>query len=484
MSNHSKLEQPNPNDDKSVFKDPELSSVNSTKDIDELPDFMRKLPDKPIKKPKKRRRWPWIVLAVFIALLAVAGFFAYRVYASLNKVIVKNTGVAAEGLKTEDIAPEKLKGEGDGRVNVLMLGVGDPGHAGEQLTDTIMVASYDPKSKDVAMVSLPRDLMVNVAGSSVRINSAYYYGEQNKKGSGPEIAKQTVSKVLGIPVHYFIKLDFSALKQAVDSVGGIDINVDKTLVDPEYPCEKNESISCGYSIMAGPQHLNGSAALKYARCRKGDCGDDFGRAMRQQQVIVALRQKANTQNLLTNPAKISEVLQIIGDNVRTDLQLWEIERFAQIGREIDPTKINNKVVDGTSGLVKNSNDGGASVLIPSAGPGNFSGIQAFVRQLFADGYIKSEAANIAIENGTTITTRGQATADLLKTYGYTIATVIPADASTYKTTKIIDYTGGKKPYTLQYLQKRFGVVATSADPASAPAPNVDIAIIVGANYKP
>jgi LCP family protein required for cell wall assembly len=459
---------------------------SSSEADDAMPSFMKDAAQKAkTKKSKKHRKWPWILLAIVIIIVSIGGYFAYRTYQSLHKVIQKNSGEAAQGLQSAPIAPEKLKGEGDGRVNVLLLGIGDPGHAGESLTDTIMVASYDPKTKDVAMLSLPRDLYVKVYGSMVKINTAYYYGEQNKVGSGSEVAKQTVSTVLGIPIHYFIRVDFSGLKQAVDSVNGVDITVPKTLVDSEYPCEKNESLNCGYSILSGPQHLNGSAALKYVRCRKGDCGDDFGRARRQQDVLVALRQKAGTLNFFTNPAKINDVLQIVGNNVRTDLQIGEIERFAQIAREVDPTKITNTVLDNSNnGLVKTAMVGDASVVVPSAGIGNYSQIQAYVRQLFVDGYIKSEAAQLAIENGTTVPTRGQATADLLKTYGYTINTVLPADTTAHKTSQIIDYTGGKKPYTLQYLQRRFGVTATTADPSSAPAPGVDMAIIVGANYKP
>ncbi len=480
----------NNGDDNLPTPDPTLSepkkSNNNGGSKDEMPSFMQQKLEQPTKKKrKKRRRWPWIILAIFIALICVGGFFAYRTYAQLHKVIQRNSGEKAQGLQAAPIAPEKLKGEGDGRVNILLLGIGDPGHAGENLTDTMMVASYDPKTKDVAMLSLPRDLYVKVFGSMVKVNTAYYYGEQNKKDSGPEVAKQTVSQVLGIPIHYFIRVDFTALKQAVDTVGGVDVVVPKTLVDSDYPCEKNESLSCGYSILAGQQHFNGSAALKYVRCRKGDCGDDFGRARRQQDILVALRQKAGTLSFFSNPAKINDVLQIVGNNVRTDLQLNELERLAEIAKGVDTTKITNTVLDNSNnGLVKTAMVGDASVVIPTAGINNYSAIQAYVRQLFVDGYIKAEAANLAIQNGTAIPTRGQVTADLLKSYGYTIQSVTLADTTTHKTSQIIDYTGGKKPYTLQYLQRRFGVSATSADPSTAPAPGVDIAIIVGANYKP
>ena len=442
-----------------------------------------------MKKVKSKNRHIIIktVAAIFIVLIAVAGYFGYRTYKTLNKVIVKNSGPTAEGLKTENVAVEKLKGEGDGRVNILLLGVGDPGHAAEDLSDTMIVASYDPKTKDVAMLSIPRDLYVKVPNNGFsKINSAHAFGEQYKEGAGPDLAKKTVSEVLGIPIHYYIRTDFTALKQAVDTVGGVDIDVLSTLIDPDYPCEKNEGKVCGFSILAGPQHFNGSSALKYARCRKGNCGDDYGRAKRQQDVLVALRQKATKLNILANPAKVVEILDIVGKNVRTDLQVWEIERLTQVARETDPSKITSKVLDiDTTGLVKNSQVGAASVVVPVAGIGNYSAIQAFVRSIFVDGYIKQEAATIQVENGTAQLNKAQLVSELLKSYNYNVISAVPADATSYKKTQIIDSSKGSKPYTIQYLEKRFGVKATpvAQDSAEQKPAVADVRIIVGTDYK-
>ena len=442
-----------------------------------------------MKKGKSKNRHIIIksVAAILFVLLILAGYFGYRTYKTLNKVIVKNSGPTAEGLKTENVAVEKLKGEGDGRVNILLLGVGDAGHSGQELSDTMIVASYDPKTKDVAMLSIPRDLYVKVPNNGFsKINSAHAFGEQYKEGAGPDLAKKTVSEVLGIPIHYYIRTDFTALKQAVDTVGGVDIDVLSTLIDPDYPCEKNEGKVCGFSILAGPQHFYGSSALKYARCRKGNCGDDYGRAKRQQDVLVALRQKATKLNILANPAKVVEILDIVGKNVRTDLQVWEIERLTQVARETDPSKITSKVLDiDTTGLVKNSQVGAASVVVPVAGIGNYSAIQAFVRSIFVDGYIKQEAATIQVENGTAQINKAQLVSELLKSYNYNVISAVPADATSYKKTQIIDSSRGSKPYTIQYLEKRFGVKATPAaqDSAEQKPAAADVRIIVGTDYK-
>lgn len=437
----------------------------------------------PIAKPK--RIWLRVLIVILVLITLLAAFIGYRFYRSYNKVLVKNLGSSAAALKSDVIEPDKLKGEGEGRINILLLGVGDAGHAGEQLSDTMIVASYDPATKDTAMLSIPRDMYVKISGNGYsRINSAHAYGEQYKEGSGPELAKKTVSEFLNIPIHYYVRTDFTALKQAVDLVDGVDVQVAQNLTDPEYPCEKNESMVCGFSIMAGPQHFNGSAALKYARCRKGDCGDDYGRAKRQQDVLVALREKADAKNLLTNPAKISELINIIGNNVRTDLAAWEIERLSKILKEIDPNLINSKVIDNkTTELVTDKNIDGASVVVPVAGIGNYRDIQAYVRTIFADGYIKKEAATINLLNGTRSVSLTKLVSEDLKSYNYNIVSSGVAETNSVKSTQIIDYSDGKKPYTISLLEKRLGVKATVGQPDPNNPNQTDIQIIIGADYK-
>lgn len=436
-----------------------------------------------IKKPK--RIWLKVLLGILAVILLLAAFVGYKIYKSYNKVLVKNMGSSAIGLKSDVVEPEKLKGEGDGRINILLLGVGDAGHAGENLSDTMIVASYDPATKDTAMLSIPRDMYVRIAGNGYsKINNAHAFGEQYKQGDGPELAKKTVSEFLGIPIHYYVRTDFSALKQAVDLVGGVDVKIPEDLTDPEYPCEKNENIACGFSIMAGEQHFNGSAALKYARCRKGDCGDDYGRAKRQQDILVALREKANSQNLLTNPLKINEMINIVKNNVRTDLAVWEIERLSTILKEIDPNLINSKVIDNkTTQLVVDSNLDGASVVVPAAGVGNYKDIQSYVRSIFIDGYIKKEAATIKVLNGTSNQTLTKLVSDELKSYNYNVVSSGAADSNNIKSTQIIDYSGGKNTYTIALLEKRLGVKAIAAEKDPNNPEPTDIQIIIGVDYK-
>ncbi len=448
------------------------------------------------KTRKVRRHHKLRIALISLGLIIVAGgsAFAAHSYLSLSKVIQRNTGVAAAGLKGK-LQLSQLKGEGEGRVNILLLGVGDTGHSGSQLSDTMMVVSIDPQTNDVAMLGIPRDLWVSVPGLGYsKINNAHAFGEQVKDGGGPEMAKKVVSTTLGVPIHYFIRADFTAFKQAVASVGGVDITVEQALYDAEYPCERNESYSCGLSIKAGPQHMDGATALKYVRCRKGNCGDDFGRAKRQQQVLEALRTKALSLNTLLDPTKVSGLVSTVGENIRTDLQIAEIQRLVEITKRLDTSKVVNVVLDNSedgTNLVRTANIGGASVVVPAAGVGNYTAIQRFVRSIFVDGYIKQEATRVQVQNGTTKPGLGLAAANVLRSYSYNVVGVVSAGASTYVTTQIIDYSGGKKPYTVKYLEKRFGVRSSTAQTVAPTTPSgsqvdsaPEVVVIVGTDYKP
>lgn len=434
--------------------------------------------------------WRRVVAALLVLALIAGGVFGYRIYMASNKIF---SGAAATAPALGDLT--KLKGEGDGRVNIALLGIGGGSHAGGTLSDTIMVASLDVKTKDVAIVSVPRDLYVKIPGyGSDKINSAHAYGEKYKyAGGGGALAKKTLENNLGVPIHYYARIDFDGFKKAIDVVGGIEITNKETLIDAEYPCDNNQYRSCGYRLTPGTYKLNGTQALKYARCRKGTCGDDYGRAARQQEVLVALRKKALSLGTLSNPTKIAALIDVVGSNFKSDLSLDEIKKLVSIGKDIDTTKIMSKVLtnspnDGTPPLVENGSIGGASVVVPTAGIGNFTAIKAFMRSLFVDNYIKTENAKIEIQNGTTRAGLAASVSDTLRGYQYNIVAISTADSTDNSTTIIYDYSKGTKPSTIKYLENRFKVKATKA---TAPAAITgtdgvmvvpDVRIILGRNY--
>jgi LCP family protein required for cell wall assembly len=416
--------------------------------------YLRSLENQPELPRSPKGKW-WKKVAAIMCL--IAGLLALYVAINLLR------------LSSNPFAFDRLKGESQGRVNILLLGVGDPGHAGQNLSDTNMVVSINTRDKQVAMISLPRDLRVYLPGHGYgKLNLAHAQG-------GPDKSRQVVEQTLGIPIHYYAKVNFTGLREVVDAVGGVNINVTEALYDPEYPCDNNQYRNCGMTIKKGQQHMDGKTALKYVRCRKGNCGDDFGRAKRQQEVLLAVREKALSLGTLANPVKINELSVALGDNIDTDLSVSNGVSLAKMAKEIGP--------DRTFSIVFSLDDGGflsssAGDLVPIGG--SFADIQAFVKDVFKLGPIWIEDASLAIENGTSTPGLGARVRDQISDEGYRVTVQRLTNAPQISTaSQIIDYSGGKKPHTVRYLEALLGVKAVAAQTRN---PQVDIKVVVGEDY--
>ncbi|HUC87135.1 MAG TPA: LCP family protein [Candidatus Saccharimonadales bacterium] len=419
------------------------------------------------KPPKRRwRNWPhwrralkWLGFTVLLVIIAVAAFL----YINVAKISVNPFGFG------------DLKGESSGRVNILMLGVGDPGHAGEELSDTDIVLSIDTQTHQIAVISVPRDTQVDIPGyGDGKINNA------NADGGVP-LAETVFQNTLGIPIDYYVKANFTGLKEVVDAVGGVDVDNTTYLSDPSYPCDNNQYASCGYTLPPGHYHLNGEETLKYVRCREGTCGNDFGRAARQQEVMEQIRERATSAGTLSNPVTLGKLVSAAGNNIQTNLSLSNLMRLEQLTKGVGSSNIFNIVFNITSDgfLVQSPTN---SNLLPA--DGTFAAIQNFVQNVFKYGPIWTEHPTVAIENGTTTTGIGGKFKQQLADDGYDInvASVSDALASTYATSEIIDYTGGKRPHTVAYLEGLLNVKKVTAPPTSLVDPPANIVVILGADY--
>ena len=252
-----------------------------------------------------------------------------------------------------------------GRLNLLVLGVDR--RPDEQdvpvRSDGIMLVSLDPISNTISVLSIPRDLYVPIPGleargiSQSRINTACFYGDHYRLGGCGELSKQTVAYNFGVPVHRHILLDFNGFKRIIDLVGGIEVDVPRTIVDNAYPTDdyRTERLV----IPAGRVHMDGELALKYVRTRHAD--SDFGRLKRQQQVLMALRAKA--LSLQTLP-QIPEILQTLEGSVQTDLTIPEALAIAQFARGVPEERIRLLTVEPS--MVRSwQTPEGAAVLIPN-----------------------------------------------------------------------------------------------------------------------
>lgn len=225
-------------------------------------------------------------------------------------------------------APER---DAYGHTNIFVVGVGGEGHSGENLTDTMMVVSLDLKGKNAAFLSIPRDLYVesDAVGWGGRINNVYDAVLKNteSKDLAMEALITEVEKVADVPIHYYAKIDFQGFVEAIDALGGIDVDVKERIYDAEYPAPDGSGRTFEpFSLEIGPQHLDGETALKYARSRHGN--SDFSRALRQQEIISAAKKKALSLGVLLNPNKLRNVYDTISANFETDLEFGEMMYLA------------------------------------------------------------------------------------------------------------------------------------------------------------
>ncbi|HET9174004.1 MAG TPA: LCP family protein [Candidatus Saccharimonadales bacterium] len=448
-------------------------------------------PRKVVKRSKWRtvRRWTFRTVALMLVLLiAVGGYLFSQGFLNLHKVF--KGGAATAAALQANVDPSLLKGEGSGRINILLLGIGGAGHDGADLTDTMMLASIDPVNHTAALLSVPRDLWVNIPNNgTMKINAAYEMGKfkylgkitadnSNSKAiqAGFSSVDPIVEGVLGVPIDYNVLVDFQAFRQAVDTVGGVTIDVQNELYDPTMAWENNWN-----PVLAKPgvQTFDGKHALIYARSR--ETSSDFARGIRQRQVLLALKDKAMTLGVLSDPTKISGLMSAFGNNVQTDLSLSDAERLYSIVKDIGNSNVSSLDLDTAPNQFVTTGDiDGQSIVEPKAGLFDYSQIQGYVRSSLQDGYIKKENARVVVLNGTTAPGLATAKADELKQYGYNVTQTATAPTSGYQQTVLVDLTHGKDKYTKHYLEQRFNTTAVSTVPDQAIASSqADFILILG-----
>ena len=457
---------------------PSRLSTDDLAEIDAVIADIDKSSDKPAGKLRRlfASKKAKIYASVF-TLMLVGGAVAHFMILA-NRVMVDNNGDGALALQ-ENVDPTQLRGEGDGRINILLIGVGGESHVSGSLADSIILASIDPFSKNVAMLSIPRDLYLEIPGYGYsKINAAHAYGEEyDYPGGGPALLKETVSSALGVPIHYFTRVDFTGFQEGIDTVGGIDVKVEEAIDDYSYPDEGMNGYKHFY-LPAGEHHMDGALALKYARSRYTT--SDFDRSKRQQKIIMAFKDKALSLGTLANPLKLNELMGNFGNHVQTDLQVNEIMKLAEIAREVSADKVATANLDASpDNYLVFSEMYGASVLVPKSG--DFTDIKRYVRSILVDGFIKDEQARIAVLNGTDRAGLANDVNELLRSYGYNVTKVDNAPSQDYTQTVIYDYTNGDKPYTLRYLEQRFGVTAEKRESRDDVKPEIEI--ILGTDYQ-
>lgn len=418
-----------------------------------------------LKPANLRRHFSWrgffkkLGLSFGALVVMGLGYLGYKLFFAVQNIIDRDSGgaLALQG----DIDPSQLNGEGDGRVNILLIGIGGDQHQGGDLADTVIIASIDPFNNEVAMLGVPRDLWVDIPDQwSTKINAAHALGEENGfsqtnyPSGGAGLLQKTIEQTLGIPIHYYARVDFDGFSQAIDAVGGIRVDV------PEAICDYTIAWQFGFSCLeAGPQDFDRNKALFYARTRASARGD-FDRGERQRLILLALREKALSLGTFSDPRKVFSLIDAAGQHSSTNLGLGEMKRIYEIISAIPPDKV---ISAGLDDHVRTAAVGGQSAVIPKAGIGQYAAIQAYVRSIFIDGFIKREGAVVDVLNGTTAVGVAAATSEELRSYGYKLGVIGDAPSSGYTATRLYDLSGGKAEFTKRYLEQRLKTVALSAD---------------------
>jgi LCP family protein required for cell wall assembly len=459
-------------------------------------------------KGTKTFRVSKFIIYLFIAILIAFLFFSRHTLFS-NDSTTTNGGAWSffKQLTLWGENSDSISGEKDDRINLLLLGMGGAKHDGPYLTDSIIFASLKPSTGQLGMLSLPRDLLVEIPGHGWwKINNANHFGEMDDNGAGAKLSAKTAEPIVGQKIPYYARVDFDAFEELIDELGGVKIYVDKSFTDTMYPTEdgKYETIS----FPAGWQTMDGATALKYVRSRHGNNGEgsDFARSLRQQKLLAAIKKRIFSFQTIFQPGTISKILKTVDKHFSTNLNLQQIFKLLQYAKDIDTEKINFKILnDAPDGLLYAANVNGAYVLQPNAG--NWSEISEVVKNIFDENYkiaspakppvfaeaptdkpaekIATTGAKVKVEirNGTEINGLASRVSEKLKVAGFSIVQIGNAPTQNFQTGKIY-FLNGEKTDQLNTIEKYVKLElekSVTSDIWNIASPQADILIILGAN---
>lgn len=420
-----------------------------------------------------------IIIIILLAAITYGAFFIYKINRFGDKITFsKNDGQSfLDTIKSISYENKStLKGEENNRINLLLLGIAGKGKPGQNLTDTIMVASVNPKNNQVALLSIPRDLYVTIPESkiSMKINSVYQYGirSTSSEREGAELMREIISGMTGLDINYYVILNFDGFIRVVDSVGPINITNERDIYDARYP-GPNYSYET-FELGKGFHSLDGATALKYARERHDDPLGDFGRAKRQQQILAAVKSKVFSAGTMLNPVKVNEVFNALGDNIKTDISPDEFGSFWELTKRADTNNINTSVVDAWNkdSLLKVSHVstgmGPMFILMPRIG--NWSEVQELASNMFDLNAIKRRKEAIAGENAKVVIINKSGYSPLTDrikkllsdNFSYkNVVIIYDNDTSDENNTFIYDFSNGLMPFTTDELIKKLPAQSSS-----------------------
>ncbi|MFQ5593370.1 MAG: LCP family protein [Anaerolineae bacterium] len=363
-----------------------------------------------------------------------------------------------------------------GVMNILLLGTDRRPEWGDWRTDTIIVVSINPQAQSVGMLSIPRDLWIQIPGFGVgRINAVDFIGEwKDAEGGGPGLLKRTIETNLDLPIQRYARINLEGFIEVIDALGGVTIDVDCPVHDAflDGPLTGEEGLS-PLDLDVGIHRLDGLTALRYARSRHG--GTDFDRAQRQQKLLRSLAEQNLNWDLVW---KLPSLWETLGDAVQTDLTLPEMIQLASVGLQIKQNRIKSRFIDwGTTDNWITA--GGAYVLLPNHETLP-QAVAEFLNPPEEDGRLEAEHARIAVQNGSPTDGLAEIAAKSLTRQGFEV--VRTGHANRVSRSTVVVY--NDKPRTLRALQHFLRLDPDAVVRSPEPNDRIDIQVLLGSDWQP
>ena len=470
-----------------------IDSENNSESNKKLSRRQQKLLDKQIKRPKSllRRIIKGFVILIILVLLAVGGYTAYKFIGAGTNIF--------QGNIFDIFTSQPLQKDVNGRSNFLVLGTSedDPGHEGAYLTDSILVVSIDSEKKDVYMFSVPRDLYVRYGracpeGYSGKINSYFSCVSEGTESADEQErlsgTQKLIGDIFGLDIQYGVHINQKVIREAVDAVGGIDVDVQGSNGDPGV-LDRNADWRCNYTCYYvkydnGVHHLDGEHALYLSMARGHDAptyglgNSNFDREKNQQKILIALKDKATSTGALTNLSAITKLLEALGNNLRTNIQTGEIRTLVDIANDIKPENIHTLSFIGDNYYMKTGSQNGASVVMPSLGVFEYDDIQKYIKDNINSTPVSREAAPIMVLNGTEISGIGKTEAEKLTDQGFNVESIDNAPETITNNAEIYQI-GDDNQATADKLASIYNVTIKKTMPPLPVNGNIRFVIIIG-----
>lgn len=468
----------------------ELPGYDEIEDSDliEEPAMSDKKLKKALKKAKKQKnnsKGNKKPLKIFLIILGAIGLIALAVFLVMKYLWPEET---IDGNWWEVFQHERLQADENGRSNILIFGTEPEGYDGADLTDSIMLLSINQDDGSAYTVSLPRDLYIkydscpNLGLTAGKLNATYvclveddYSNETVAAGA----LQSKVGEVLGLDVQYFAHLNWAGFEQMIDAVGGVDVVIESSNPNGIY------DVNTGLRLANGEVHLDGATALKLARARGSDGGygletSNFAREIHQQKIVKALAEKVVSGGVISNPSQALDLLNSLGDNIRTNFKSSEIQSLVDLSDVFsNGSMISLPLLDLEKDirLVKTDMINGASVVVPTAGTFDYSVIHEYIKKEMSADPVVREKAVIDVLNGSGIVGLASEKAETLSDEGYNIGQVTNAPTGEYEAIEVYQLT--EKSATAQSLKDYFGVDIKTTLPFEYNT-TADFVIVVGA----